>query len=124
MRCLTAFLLACPAVLSAAAPPAQAPAEWLKWIDQLGEDETHADAEKKLSELGEEALPTLRRAAKGHSDADVRLRAGLIASALEKKLFGEVRRYQASGWVCRCAVTPDGKKVVCTSDYVRVYDLE
>jgi WD40 repeat protein len=97
-----------------------------KLIDQLGDDDktVRKEAEKKLGDLGEDVLPTLRRAAKEHSDVDARLRAGVLAAAIEKKLFGEVRQYKASGWVCRCAVSPDGKKIVSNGDFMRVFDLE
>jgi hypothetical protein len=79
--------------LCAAAPPARTPPEWLALIDQLGDDDTHAAAQKKLEALGEAALPALRRAARSHDDADVRLRASVLAAAIEKKVYGEVRRF-------------------------------
>src|SRR4051794_29598961 len=110
MRALLLVSLAIAAGVTAfAAAPSTAPAVQ-KLIDQLGDDDADVRdaAARKLEGLGEDALATLRRAAKSHPDADVRLRARVVAAAIEKKLYGEVRQYKASGWVCRCAVTPDG----------------
>src|SRR4051812_45050469 len=118
MRPLFALLaLSCLAAVAAfaAAPPAPVPAEWLKLIDQLGDDDadTRKSAEKELTELGEGVLPALRKAGEGHADVDVRLRATAIAAALEKQLYGEVRRFtgHADGHVW-FSLSPDGKKMV------------
>src|SRR4051794_6339817 len=95
MRPLLCLSLACLcAVCPAAAPPSRTPAEWLKLIDQLGEDDTEkqAAAEKKLLALGEAVLPAVESAAKKHADVDVRLRATVLAKAIERKVFGVVRR--------------------------------
>src|SRR3954468_3768627 len=103
---ILASLLAASAGFAAfAAAPTTAPLV-NKLIDQLGDDDedVRKEAEKKLGDLGEDVLSSLRRAAKHHADVDTRLRAGVLASAIEKRLFGEVRQYKASGWVCRCAV--------------------
>src|SRR5262249_22124746 len=75
-----------------------------------------------LTDLGEEALGPLRRAAREHADVDVRLRAGVLAVAIEREATRERAIYKASGWACRCAVTPDGKKVVALGDSLRVFD--
>src|SRR5436305_14721960 len=73
-------------------PPKAASADVKKLIDQLGDDDTEVrkQAAKKLEERGEEALPALREAAKSAGDADVRLRAAVLASAIHKKLYGEL----------------------------------
>src|SRR5262249_61868512 len=68
------------AALFAAAPPAKVPDQWVKLIDQLGDDDTREAAAKKLTALGEDVLPALRRAAKEHDDPDVRLRAVVLRS--------------------------------------------
>src|SRR5262245_38092255 len=84
-----------------------------KLIDKLGDDDVDVRkaAIKQLVELGEEVIPILRRAAKTHSDVDVRLRANVVAADIEKMLFGEIRSFKGhSGWVYRMALTPDGKK--------------
>src|SRR5262245_24200582 len=119
------------AALFAAAPPPKAPEQWLKLIDQLGDDETHADAAKKLEALGEDAIPVLRRAGRQHGDVDVRLRAAVVADAIEKMLWGEVRKFEGhKDGVLAFALSPDGKKMVSgawqnDSDHVaRVWDLE
>src|SRR3954453_17734105 len=87
LSCLSAF------ALFAAAPPAKEPAEWHKLIEQLGDDDARAAAAKKLEAIGEDVLPALHRAAKGHDDVDVRLRAAVLIAAIEKKLYGEVRQF-------------------------------
>jgi hypothetical protein len=91
----TCFALSCLFAVTTfgAAPPAKVPAEWLKLIDQLGDEDEAAcqRAEKKLAALGEDALPALRRASKTHADADVRLRGVVLASEIEKVTYSEVR---------------------------------
>src|SRR5262245_12707767 len=92
MRWLCCVLSGCLAVAAfAAAPPARTPAQWLKWIDQLGDDDddVRKKAEKKLDELGEGVQPALEKAAKKHADADVRLRAALLVAAIDKRVCGE-----------------------------------
>src|SRR6478672_6459737 len=111
------------ALTFAAAPPGRLPAEVSKWIEQLGsdDDDTRAAAQKKLEALEEAVLPVLRQAAKKHADVDVRLRAAVVVAAIEKKLFGELRTYTGHvGWVYRFVLTPDGKKIVSSGDYIRV----
>jgi hypothetical protein len=90
MRKTASFLLAVMAFAPfAAAPPARVPAGWLNLIEQLGneDEDTRKAAEKKLADLGEDALPALRKAGKSHDDADVRLRASL-AAAIKDQLGG------------------------------------
>src|SRR5258708_1530045 len=92
-----AFLIALLALAAfAAAPPARVPAGWLKLLDQLGseDDDARKAAEKKLTDLGEDVLPALRKAGKSHDDADVRLRASVIAAAIETHLDREVRIFK------------------------------
>jgi WD40 repeat protein len=107
--------------------PRRSPAAVDKLIEQLGDDDadTRAEAAKKLEAVGEEALPAVRKAAKSHADADVRLRAAVVAAAIQKKLYGEVRKFEGhKGWVFRVALTPDGKRAVSAGDALRVWDLE
>src|SRR5947207_15883976 len=70
-------------------------------------------SEKILSALVEAVLPALRGAGKAHADVDVRLRAASIAAALEKELYGEVRRFtgHAEGFIW-FALSPDGKRMI------------
>jgi WD40 repeat protein len=123
---LVSLLAASAGLATFAAAPTTAP-QVNKLIDQLGDDDedVRKEAEKKLGELGEDVLASLRRAAKQHADVDTRLRAGVLASAIEKRLFGEIRQYEGNqGWVYRMVVTPDGKKIVGLGDHLRVYDLQ
>src|SRR5262249_15438076 len=73
----------------------------------------------------------LRRAARTHSDIDVRLRAAVVADAIEKTLYGEVRKFEGhKEGVLAFALSPDGKKMVSgawqngTDHVARVWDLE
>jgi WD40 repeat protein len=112
----------------AAAPPAAPSPKWLEMIDRLGDDnlEVRKEAQKKLTALGERILPVLRRAVRTHADVDVRLRAALIASAIERKLF-VVRRFDGHAHgVTFLALSPDGKRMVSSSqfdDFSRVWDV-
>jgi WD40 repeat protein len=115
------------AIIRPALPASQDDAEIDKLIGQLGDDDPakRRDAVKRLEEVGEPAIVPLRKTAKAHADPDVRLRAGVIAAAIEKKLYAEVRRFEGhKGWVFRVALTPDGKKAVSTGDAIRVWDVE
>src|SRR5262245_3848861 len=99
----------------AAAPPPGVPAEVRKLIADLGDDDedTRKTAATKVEGMDEDVLPALRQAAKSHADVDVRLRAAVIASAIEKRLFGEVRCFRGhSGWIFRMLLTPDGKHAI------------
>src|SRR5688500_581720 len=115
----------------AAAPPAKVPPEVLELIDQLSDDDTRKAAETKLAALGEDVVPALRRAAKSHADADVRLRAVLLAAAIEKTVYAEKRRFTGhTDGVHTFALSPDGKRMVSsawagfTDKAVRVWDVE
>jgi WD40 repeat protein len=114
-------------VVFAAAPPAPVSAEVRKLIARLGDDDADVRqaAAKKLESMGEEALPALRKASKSLPDVDARLRAGVVAAAIEKKLFGEIRCFKGhTWWVFRVVVTPDGKHIVSSGDYLRLWDLQ
>jgi WD40 repeat protein len=112
----------------AAAPPAAPPPQWLKLIDRLGDDnpDVRKEAQKDLTNLGERILPVLRRAVRTHADVDVRLRAAVIASAIERK-HSEVRRFDGhTRGVTFLALSPDGKRMVSSSqfdDFSRVWDV-
>ena len=115
----------------AAAPPAKVPPEWLTLIDQLGEDDTRPAAEKKLDALGEDAVAPLRAAARTHADVDVRLRAAVLADAIERKTYGVVRKLTGhKSPVINFALSPDGRRLVSGSHgekdkgaWIRVWDV-
>jgi WD40 repeat protein len=110
--CVVVLLaLACAAGLADAPPDAK---EIARLIEQLGDDDADVRkaAEDMLKEIGEPALPQLRQAAKGHVDADVRLR----ARALEKSLLGELRQFRGhTGHIRSLAVSKDGKRALTGS---------
>jgi WD40 repeat protein len=97
-------------------------------IDWLGDDDpvVRADTQKKLADLGQRALCVLCSAVRTHADADVRLRAAVVASAIERK-FTLVRRFDGHGrGVTFLALSPDGKRMVSSSqfdDFPRVWDV-
>jgi WD40 repeat protein len=101
--------------------------EIIKLIEQLGNDELakRQEASKRLEEIGEPALEALHKATKESADPDVRLRAAVVARAIERGNSGEVRKFEGTrGWVYRVVLTPDGKQAVsCGGDAIRVWDL-
>jgi WD40 repeat protein len=117
----------------AAAPFPRVPPEVLKWIDQLGDEDsdTRKLAEKKLFARGEDVLPALRRAKQNHDDPDVRLRSALLATAIQKTIDGEVRQFIGhTEGVNAFALSPDGKRMVSGSwggsaeRVARVWDVD
>src|SRR5215510_16513208 len=97
-----------------------------KLIEQLGDDKARIrqEASRKLEALGEAALAPLRAAATSHPDVDVRLRAAVLAAAIHKKLYGEVRRFTGhNGWVFRVVLARDGKQAVSVGDAIRVWEV-
>jgi WD40 repeat protein len=123
---LSSLVLAGGLLAMAAAPPPGVPVEVRKLIADLGDDDedVRKAAARKLEGMGEDVLDALRGAAKKHADVDARLRAAVIAAAIEKKLYGEVRCFKGhQGWVFRLVLTPDGKHVISCGDYLRVWEV-
>jgi WD40 repeat protein len=116
--------------LAAVAPPARPadPAEVAKLIRQLAADDyaSWKRAAERLTAIGEPALPALRRVIKSREDVDVRLRAMVVARAIRKKLFGEIRSFgPGKGWVIRVAILPDGKQAVAGDfNQLTLWDLD
>jgi WD40 repeat protein len=103
----------------AAAPPAPVPAEVRRLIAELGKEDgrVRSAAAAKLEAMGEWVLPALRRAAAGDADADVRLRAAVVARAILKRLYGEVRPFAGPhSHVQGVAFVPGGRHVLSGSD--------
>jgi WD40 repeat protein len=129
-------VLACALLLgpgaAAVAPPPAEPADVKKLITDLADDDVavRKSAAGKLESLGEAALPALRRVGKEHADVDVRLRAFVLIAAIERKLYGVVRRYEGTtAGVIAFALSPDGKRMVSgtwdnTEQVARVWDVE
>jgi WD40 repeat protein len=126
MRFATLVLIAFLSCAFAAAPPIPWPEAVTKAIEQLGEEDAviRDKASKKLTSYGMEIVPLLRRVGRNHADIDVRLRANVLASAIEKMNSGEIRTFEGhTGMVFRTILTPDGKKAVSGGDYLRVWDV-
>src|SRR5262249_10011835 len=100
-----------------------------KWIDQLGDDDedVRKKAEKALLALGEAALAPLQKASKDHPDADVRLRAIILAKAVARGAFRELKKMTGhTGWIRSIAVSKDGKRALSGSQdkTMRLWDLD
>jgi len=115
LAALCLFALTATAV---AEPPAKISPAIQKLIDQLGSEDfgTRKAAETKLTEAGEDALGALREIARTHPDVDVRLRAPVIAAALEKASAVEVSKFEGhTDGVLVLAVSPDGRRLASAS---------
>jgi WD40 repeat protein len=104
-------------------------AEVAKIIDQLGDDDVDVrkKAEKELVKQGEGVLPAIRKAARDHTDPDVRLRCIVLSTTLIKKLYGEVRKYTGhTGAIRHIAVSKDGKRILTggMDNVVCLWDVE
>ena len=102
--------------------------EIAKLIDQLGDDDEDKGkaAEEKLLELGEQTHEAVRKAAKDHADADVRLRATLLEKDIARGAFRELHKMTGHEKVVRwIAVSKDGKKALTGSQdgTMRLWDL-
>jgi WD40 repeat protein len=107
-RLASLVLLPCLAVPLTAADDAQIAG----LIRQLGSDDfaEREEAAKKLVELGEPALPALRKASADHPDVEVRKSAAAARDRIVDSLFGLVRTFSGHAGQVNCvAVTPDGK---------------
>jgi WD40 repeat protein len=111
-------LIAALCLLSPAAHAAPDAGEVDKLIEQLGNDDPgkRQEATKRLEEIGEPALEALRKAAGGHDDPDVRLRAAVVARTIQKQLSGQLRVFEGHSDLVRAvALSPDGRTVLSGS---------
>ena len=89
-----------------------------KLVEQLGDDDydVRKAAEKQLIVIGEPALDQVNKAAKGAADADVKLRAIVLAATMSKGLYGQIRTFTGhNGDIRSLAVSKDGKRLLSGS---------
>ncbi len=105
------------------------PAEIKRLIGRLGSNRfaERAAASKRLEAMGEAALGPLRSAA-ASPDPEIRKRAEAILRAIQRRLYGERRRFDghAPHWVVGVAIAPDGRKAL-TGGFdrmMRLWDVE
>lgn len=125
---LAFIALAISSEVMAVAPPPAEPREVEKWIADLGSDDfaVRKEAMRKLEEVGETAVSALRRVTNKDIDPDVRLRAAVVVAAIERRLYGVMRRYAgpAEG-VLAFALSPDARRMATTSGFtIHVWDVE
>jgi WD40 repeat protein len=132
VRLVGAALLCALVLLATSRSPARSETdakEIARLIDQLGDDDldVRKAAEKKLSDIGDLALEPLRKAVKNHLDPDVRLRALVLARAIEKGAFAPIRKFIGHAKTIRhIALSRDGKRALTSSDdmTVRLWDVQ
>jgi WD40 repeat protein len=98
-------------------------------VQQLGDDvfAKRKDAKNKLEDIGEPAMPALKKAAESAEDAEVRAAAKQLLEALETKFSGLVRVFQGHGdRVNGVAISADGKRALSASwdGDLRLWNLE
>jgi WD40 repeat protein len=107
-----AATLPAPAAPNDTSPTEQSlAAEIARLIQQLGDDQfdKREEASKRLLEIGEPAMPALRRALES-KDAEIRQRAERLMPAIARRIFREVGRLEGhTGQVDCMAVSADGK---------------
>jgi WD40 repeat protein len=135
---LPAVIAALTGGLFAAAPPAARPnvAEVAKLVEQLGDEDLprRKAAMKRLEALGAAALPALNKLVRSAADVDVRLRAAVVARAIDDRLWGQVCAFGAGAalksapysgyWMNRVAFTRDGKYCVAAGGGLVLFDLK
>jgi WD40 repeat protein len=103
--------------------------EIARLIEQLGDDDADVRqaAQKKLGDIGEPALAALRKAAKSHLDADVRLRAIVLVRDIEKGASAPLRQFVGHTKEIRhIAVSRDGRRALTASqdNTARLWDVQ
>ena len=99
------------------------------FIKQLGSDsfEEREAASKALESIGEPARRALEKAAIDSDDAEVKRRIGTLFEALDAALVGECHAFRGhTDWVSQVSISPDGKRIVCSSwdNTVKVWDAD
>jgi WD40 repeat protein len=98
-------------------------------VNDLGDDDfaKRSEAKKRLEEIGEPALPLLKKAAQSADDAEVRAAAKAIIEVVAQKTSGLVRTFEGHGErVNGVAISADGKRALsaCWDGVLRYWNLE
>jgi WD40 repeat protein len=100
-----------------ATPPDTSEIERL--IEQLGSPNfaEREAAAKRLNDMGESALDSLRKAAAGSKDAEIRRQSLSLVKTIEDHIYTEVRRFEGHTAKVTCiAFSPDGKRALSGSE--------
>jgi WD40 repeat protein len=104
------------------------PPEIDKLIRQLGDEDfdTREAATAKLAEVGEPALPALKKAAAESRDVEVKQRAAKLVARIEKEKRGDLLTIsgQTGYWLNRVTFSKDGKYAIAAGGGVIWYNLE
>jgi WD40 repeat protein len=98
-------------------------------VEQLGDQvfSKRKEAKNRLEDIGEPAIPLLRKALDTSEDAEVRTAAAALIEAYEKKSSGFVRAFAGHGnRVNGVAISRDGKRAVsaCWDGVLRYWNVE
>src|SRR5437870_1322178 len=110
-------------------PPKVSPAEIDRLVLQLGDDDLakRASAKKQLEAIGEPAVASLKKAAEGADDPEVRTAAKAMIDRFDMKARGVLHIFGPhNNRVNGVAITADGKRAVSASwdGALRYWDLE
>jgi WD40 repeat protein len=98
-------------------------------IEQLGSDvfSKRKEAKNRLADIGEPAIPLLRKVLETTEDAEVRTTAAALVEAFDKTHTGQIRAFPGHGnRINGVAISRDGKRAVsaCWDGVLRCWNVE
>jgi len=126
---LKAFASALVIVLGSVAAADEKAPDVDQLIRQLGDEDfdVREAATAKLAEVGEAALPALKKAAAESRDVEVKRRAAALVARIEKEKRGDLLTITGPTpgyWINRVTFSKDGKYAIATGGGVIWYNLE